>query len=450
MKLAANTLPLLKLYFQKTVLYIKALVQKTQLTIQKIASWLEQEKLNAQDEPFVADSKVAMLSKTTPFANAILYITAIFLIIALIWSYFAVINQQTVADGKVIPSTQIKIVQSLDGGILEALYVKEGDFVKKNQILAILDNTRYKSDYQQSYQKYLALLAMTTRLAAETDSKENIIFPAELQSHADLMQRENQEFIARKQALVAELTNLQHNYELANEQLAIQAPMVEKGIVPKIDYLRTQRDANEVKSRLLDKQDKFHEDAWNELNQRKTELAVVKESLASLSDKMNHTILHSPVEGIVKKIHIMTISGVVSPGMAIMDIVPMDDTLLVQAKVRPADIAFIHPGENATVKITAYDYSIYGNLKGKVEYISADTIDDENKNNKRSGADQNTPAYYLVNIRTTQNYLGSNKYKLPIIPGMIATVHIQTGEKTVLQYFLKPLIKAKEEALREK
>lgn len=405
----------------------------------------QQDLASHKDESYIADSKLALMTKTTPFAHIILYIIILLLIVLLIWAYFGKIDQITVASAKVVPSTQVKVIQSLDGGIIVKIFVKEGDMVKTEQPLVQLDETRYSSDYQSAYEKYLALSALVARLSAEAANQDEINFPEELKNYPEITQRQLNEFQTRRNALKSELDSLQHTYDISNQQLSILSEAVKTGIVTKLQYLQSQRETNEVKTRILQRQDDYKQDVWNQLNQNKAELAIVTKSLTSLRDKMQHTTIRSPVEGIVKKVNVTTVGGVILPGMTIMEIVPIEDTLLVEAQVSPKDIAFVRVGQPANVKFTAYDYSIYGELSGKVEYVSADSIEDT-----RATLMGKPNVYYAVNVRTGRNYLGSEKHKLPILPGMMGTVYIQTGQKTVLQYILKPLIKAKEEALRER
>lgn len=400
---------------------------------------------NREDELFASDIKSAFLNKSSPYAKGILYTVILFVLVFLVWAYFGSLEQVTVGEGKVIPSSQVKIIQSLDGGIVAAILVKEGDIVKKNQVLMRLDDTRYAADYRVGYAKYLALEAMIARLTAEAYGYPSIKFSAALQKNApELVVRETRLFETRKEALVNELTVLNRNQQLAAQVVEMHAPLVAKGVVSKIDYVHAQEHLNETQTVILEKKDKFREDAWTELNDKKAELASLEEQLKSLNDKIVHATLLSPVQGVIKKLNVVTVGGTITPGMNIMEVVPLEDTLLVEAKVDPRDIAFIHVGQHAVVRVSAYDYTIYGDLKGIVEYISPDAIDETKTNVKQIGN------YYLVNVRTQSNYLGNTQHKLPILPGMNATVQIITGSKTVLDYLLKPLIKAKEEALRER
>lgn len=401
--------------------------------------------VQSEDLDFIADSKTALLTKSTPIAGIILYSIITLLVVLLIWSYFATIEQLTIGQGKVIPSSEVKIIQSLDGGIIASIDINEGQLIKKNQKLIQFDDTRYKSDFEQAREKYYALQATIARLTAETQNLNEINFPEELKvEHQDLMATEIKLFQAKQKALQQELAVLQKNYDLSASMLKIYEPLLKKGVVPKIDYYKAQQSANEIQRTMLTLNDKYREDALTELGQRKADRAVITESMTSLKDKMQRTTIYSPVNGIVKKLYVHTIGAVIQTGQPILEIVPVEDSLLVQVKVKPADIAFINVGQEATVKITAYDYSIYGSLPGKVEYISADTIEE------KSNTPQEEMTYYYVNVRTNKSYLGSEQYKLPIMSGMKAMVYIKTGDKTVLEYLLKPLIKAKEESLRER
>ena len=254
-----------------------------------------------------------------------------------------------------------------------------------------------------------------------------------------LVSNEQELFNSRQKSLQEKLATLDRSYQLALKELRVIEPLVKKRLLSQIDLLKNQREVNKLKGALDAERNKFREKARTDLNEDLEERNRLIETLRSLKDRMQRTELNSPVHGIVKQIQINTIGGVIQPGMVIMEIVPIEDSLLIEAQVRPQDIAFIRPGQEATVKITAYDFTVYGSLEGKVTHISADsTLDKEGQ------------SYFEVWIRTKRNYLGSADKKLPIIPGMTAQIHIITGQKTVLNYLLKPLLKARHEALRER
>lgn len=420
--------------------------------IKQLKSWINEIRnrirrgyVSSRDEEYADDKRSALLGKATPLARMLLYVIGGFFVIILVWAYFASIEQNTIGDGKVIPSSQVKIIQSLDGGIISKIMVREGEIVNKDTVLMQLDKTRYQAEYDAGYAKYLTLLATLARLNAEANDDAAIRFPKELESYPDIIKRETKLFETRRASLRDEITLLQKNAEVSSKQLNMYAELLPKGYVSKLEYYRAQQALTEVKIKIIERRANYYEDVKTELTKTQGELETLREQIVSLKDKMQRTTLYSPVKGIVKNIDKVTVGGVVTPGEPIMSIVPLEDTLLIETRIQPSDIAFIKVGQSASVKITAYDFSIYGSLKGRVEYISADTIEE-----KQPSAAATQTEYYIVNVRTNKNYLGSEKNKHLIMPGMTATVHIETGRKTVLQYLLKPLIKAKEEALRER
>lgn len=402
----------------------------------------------SNEQDYVKNSKEALLNQKHPLANVILGTIILLLIIFLLWAYFATVEQVTVGKGRVVPSSKDKIIQSLDGGIVTEIYVREGEIVKQNQKLIRLDDTRYKSEYSAAYEKYLTLLAMVSRLKAEEQGLDKISFPEELANHPEMTQVENKLFEARKRGFDEEIASLQKSYQTALNQTHIYETLLPKGYVSKLEFLRSQQNANDFRTKMIEKENSFREDINQNLTKSQGELQTLEEQLASLKDKMLRTTLYSPVYGIVKKINIVTVGGVITPGLDIMEIVPLSDQLLIEAYVSPADIAFVRPGQEANVKLSAYDFSVYGSLVGKVEYVSASTVSEEKVSHETKPSE--AEEFYVVKVRVNKNYLGNEKHKLYILPGMIATVYIKTDKKTILQYLLKPLIKAKEEALRER
>ncbi|STX51034.1 HlyD family secretion protein [Legionella busanensis] len=340
----------------------------------KNSSKLKKGTLTEADEAFISDSKSALLNRSTPLAHGILITFIILFITLLIWAYFARIEEITTGEGKIIPFSQVKSIQSLDGGIVAQIMVKEGDLISQGKVLMLLDNTRFKADYSQAYEKYLALSAIVARFNAEVEDQKTIVFPKIIKNHPELMRRETNLFNERKKALLEQLQLLQHSHDLVNEEVKMYGPLLKKGYASKLEYLRSVRAADDFKIKMRTLKDKFREQALTDLNSHKAELAIVIEQLNSLKDKMVRTTIISPVKGIVKKLNVVTVGGVIKPGDVIMEIVPFEDYLLVQAKINPKDIGFVHIGQDATVKVTAYDYSIYGGLPGKVVYVSADAI----------------------------------------------------------------------------
>jgi adhesin transport system membrane fusion protein len=402
--------------------------------------------LRPEEEPFAADSKAAFLNKTTWLANSILYVVIALFVLGMIWAYFAKIDQSTNGQGVVISSSYEKVIQSLDGGIVKKIVVHEGETVQKNQPLLLLDDTRYAAQYQEGHTKYLSLLALVARLSAESQDQDVIHFPEELTEKPELTERETHLFQIRRDAYHNEVGALQNSYDLGLKQIAILQPLVKAGVVSQLEFLRTEQATSDAKSKLLEMRDRYHEQVMTDLNQHKGELAAAKQANLVLEDKMVDTTLTSPVHGIVKKIYISTVGGVIQSGSNIMEIVPLEDALLVQVHISPADIAFVHVGQPAVVKVMAYDYSIYGSLAGTVEYISPDIVQEE-----KPALQAKEPAgYYLVNVRINQNYIAYKGLHLPIIPGMTTSVQIKTGSRTVMEYILKPIMKAKMDALHER
>lgn len=396
------------------------------------------------------------------------------------WAAYFEIDEVARGDGKVIPSSQIQVIQNLEGGILEELLVKEGDIVEKDQILLRINDTRFSSPLRESQSQRGALQAKIARLTAEAEHKEFIILKEILDQDKEFWQSEKSLFLARQQGLQATVnileqqknqksqeirelkskqSQLEKSRNLVQQELKITRPLVKQGIMSEVELLRLERQANdiqgemettrlgipriesaleEVKRKIEESAANFRSLAQGELNENKAKLSGLSESNVALEDRVKRTAVRSQVRGTVKQIKVNTAGGVVQPGMDLLEIVPLEDNLLIEAKVRPSDIAFLHSGQSAMIKFTAYDFSIYGGLTAKLEHISADSITNE----------KGEP-FFLIRLRTDKNYLGNAKH-LPIIPGMITTVDILTGRKTILDFLMKPLNKIRERALRER
>lgn len=271
------------------------------------------------------------------------------------------------------------------------------------------------------------------------------MFPEEIKGSASIVRDETQAYNARQKTLQESVKALRRSLELAEGEVRLSAPMAHQGLVSEVEIMRLRRQANEFNLQITDRLNRFRSEANNELTRSESELAQALEVLKGREDVMNRTSITAPVRGTVNNIRVTTRGGVIQQGAEIMTLIPLEDRLLVEVKIKPADVAFIYPGLEATVKITAYDYSIYGGLSGKVEHISSDTLFDEEK--ARTGREN--PTYYKVYVRTDRASLDAHGRSFPIIPGMIASVDIKTGEKTVLAYLLKPVLKARE-AFRER
>jgi len=436
---------------------------------------------NADDANYMSSTHAVMIHTSPKGARAIVWVFLLFLIIAIAWAHFATLDEVTRGIGKVIPSSQVQVIQNLEGGIVSELMVREGQVVNKNDVLLRIDDTRFLSSLRENTQHYLSLKAKKSRLKAEA---EGALFepPADVvRQQPNLVKQERELYESRQKELEAtrailtqqitqrrqDITGLdaqlvQNNrgFGLLDKELSMTRPLVSQGAVSEVELLRLQRQASELqtqitstKTSILREQSKLEEAVQKleeaeinfknlarvELNEVDTELRRLSETSRALEDRVKRTAVTAPVRGTIKQLLVNTIGGVVQPGMDLVEIVPLEDNLLVEAKVRPSDIAFLRPGLHTIVKITAYDFSIYGGLDAKVEQISADTITDEEGD-----------SYYMVRVRTDKSHLETPKGPLPIIPGMLTEVDVLTGKKTVLEYLLKPILRARERAMRER
>nr|WP_256122531.1 HlyD family type I secretion periplasmic adaptor subunit [Enterobacter pasteurii] len=373
-------------------------------------------------------------------AKRIVFCIMGFLLLFALWASFFSIDEVTKGNGKVIPSSREQIIQSLDGGILQRINVKEGQIIQAGEIVAQLDSIRIASNFEEFEAKYHALLAQQARLSAEGNDSA-LAFSHELDDFPELIKAETRLYTSRKAQFSDAIKNIQDARKLISNELSIHSRLAQEGASSTVDVIRLKRQLVDLNMKEEELRGNYHLRSREELSKVTAEIASLKHALRGRSDLVEKSTLRSPVRGIVKDIQINTIGGVISPNGILMHIVPLDDTLLIEAQILPRDIAFIHPGQKAKVKITAYDYAIYGSLDGEVVTISPDTIKDERKPDL---------VYYRVLIRTdTDHLLNKHKHKLYISPGMVATVEIVTGSKTVANYLIKPFNKVNE-ALRER
>lgn len=400
--------------------------------------------LSSKDLAYTQDVYQALVTENQHIVAWILAIICALLGSLLAWASLTTVEEITVGEGRVIPAGREQVIQSLEGGIISELYVREGAIVAAGEKLVRIDPTKARSSMMEGVSKSLALKATAARLRAESTGGR-LVFPVDVLLNKALVQSETQTYNARSGAVDASVAGLRRSKELANKELQMLEPLAARGLVAETEVLRLRRSINEVDLQIIDKQTKLRADAASELVKVESELAQISENLTAREDVLRRTELVAPVRGTVKSLKFNTVGGVVQAAQDIMEIVPLEDRLLVEAKVRPADVAFLRPGLEATVKISAYDYAVYGGLKGKVELISPDTVKDEPKR----GQGQADESFYKVQIRTDTATLTNQGKPLPIIPGMTAVVEIKTGEKSVLSYLLKPVNKARE-ALRER
>lgn len=396
------------------------------------------------DLRFMRDLQEALIEQKTPYSMIMLYMIAAVLVIAIVWANVARVEEITLGEGVIIPASREQVIQSLEGGLLEELNVREGDTVEKGQVLLKIDPTRAGAVYREGMSKVLGLRGSIARLRAEAYDTP-LAFPADVQSVPSIVRDETQAYNARRQTLSESVKTLQRSLDLAENEINLSTPLMLKGLMSEVELLRMKRQANEFRLQIVERQNKFRAEANAELTRMETELAQAVESVTARADVMNRTTIVAPVRGTVNNIKVTTVGGVIQQGGEIMTITPLEDQLLVEAKIKPSDVAFLRPGLPATVKITAYDYAIYGGLQGTLEHISSGTLKDEEK--ARTGRGDST--YYRVFVRTDKAALMAKDRVFPIIPGMIATVEIKTGEKTILDYVLKPVLKARE-AFRER
>nr|WP_197979617.1 HlyD family type I secretion periplasmic adaptor subunit [Pseudomonas sp. CFBP 13602] len=405
-----------------------------------------------------------------------------FFVFLLTWAHFAVIDEVTKGDGKAIPSSRIQKIQNLEGGIVAQIYVREGQIVEAGAPLIRLDDTRFASNVGETEADRVAMELRVERLSAEVENRPLNITAQARKSVPNQAANEESLYMSRRQQLADEIGGLQQqlvqrqqelrefsskaeqyrsSLNLLRQEISMSEPLVARGAISPVEVLRLRRSEvetrgmldgttlavpraqaaiGEVQRKIDETRGKFRSEALTQLNEARTDLAKTQATAKGLEDRVSRTMVTSPVRGIVKQVLVNTVGGVIQPGSDMAEIVPLDDSLLVEARIRPQDIAFLHPGQKAMIKFTAYDYTIYGGLEGTLEQIGADTVQDEEKKN----------TFYLIKLRTNKSHLGSDEKPLLIIPGMVASVDIITGKKSVLSYLLKPIIKSRAEALHER
>lgn len=375
-----------------------------------------------------------------PSVSKFIWMICIGLLVLLAWAWFFELEEVSTGTGKVIPSSKEQSIQSLEGGILTKLYVSEGEIVKQGQILAQLDPTRFASNVGESESLLIASKATAARLRAEVNSTP-LVFSEDVLKIPKLVSEETALYQSRRSNLNDSISGLSQALVLVEQELAMTEPLVAKGAASEVEVLRLKREANDLRNQMNDIRNQYYVKAREELAKANIDIETQAQVIKGKTDTLQRTVFKSPVRGIVKEIDVMTIGGVIPQNGKLMTIVPLDEQLLIEARISPRDIAFIRPDQEALVKVTAYDYSIYGGLHGKVTVISPDTLRDEVKQDQ---------FYYRAYIRTDSDKLINKQGKqFNITPGMVAVVDIKTGHKTVLDYLIKPFNKAKE-ALRER
>ncbi|MEA1918127.1 MAG: HlyD family type I secretion periplasmic adaptor subunit [Campylobacterota bacterium] len=429
---------------------------------------------NETDYEFMGSLSAAILARAPSRVNKILMFWFGTVIVFILWASFASIDEVVRGDGKVIPYSENQLVSNLEGGIVDAILVNPGDRVTAGQVIMKISNSETRSSYESNEYKIYELRAKRARLYAEATGKpfryirtkdsefkkiqdmEKSLYDSnknEERAKSDVLlsqiEQRKEEMAETKQRII----HLKKSLSLSKEEVAMIEPMVKEGIKSRVEFLQLKRALNDVEQQLSSAQSElpkqraaireyqqkkiesslmFSNEAKEKLNEASAELDRIQASKKSLHDQVDRSVVRSPVDGVVQDLLVNTIGGVVKPGQELIEIVPTDDVLVLEVKIKPSDIAFIHPGAIAMVKFTAYDYSIHGGLEGKVFEISPNTIKDEDGN-----------VFYEIKIKTNKNYLGSAEHPLHIIPGMVVSVDIVTGDKTIMEYILKPILKSK-------
>jgi len=375
-------------------------------------------------------------------SSAVIWISLLALVCFLVWASQAELEQITRAPGQIIASGRTQVIQASDGGVLQALLVKEGDTVERDQVLALLDRQKLHAAYQETRSRELALRATVARLNAEIVGNEPA-FPTDTEGYPQFRANQLALLQKRRASINEETASLRKLLELAQRELAMTAPLVSTGDVSQADVLKLERQVADLQAQITNRQNKYMQDTQADLSRAEEELAGVQQMLAQRADLLSRTELRAPMRGVVKNIRMTTIGGTLKPTEELMQIVPIENELLVEARIRPTDIAFIHTGQTASVKIDAYDYTLYGWLEGKVSYLSPDTLTEDLK--------QGEQAYYRLQVRADDKRFARNtKQAIQLQPGMTVTVEIKTGKNTVLRYLAKPIVKTMREAMVEK
>ena len=380
-------------------------------------------------------------------SKALIWSTGLTLVLALLWASQFELDEITRGQGKVIPTSREQVIQSLDSGVLSEMFVREGSVVEKNQVLLRIDDARSGAVYREAQEKYLSLSALAARLKAEAYGTD-LVFPPELKANPALMQQELQAFNARKRSLTQSLQALDTSLAAVTRELTITEPMVRQGVMSEVELLRLKRQQSDLMGQRAERQNRYLTDANNELTRVSSELSQTKESASAREDAFRRTTIRSPMKGIVKNVQITTVGGVVQAGQPILEIVPTEDEMLVEAYVKPSEVAFLKVGQSAVVKLTAYDFNKYGGLDGVLEHLSPDTLRDE-RQKKPGNPVELEEGLYRILVRVKESPELRNGLQLTPSPGMTASVEIQTGKKTVLEYIFRPLQNVSQ-ALRER
>ncbi len=394
------------------------------------------------DDAFMTGVRAAQITEASPHISLILYLMAAIVASAIAWATLARVDEVTKADARVVPEGHEQVIASLEGGILRELFVHEGEQVAAGQDLAELDPTRFKAQQAEGETKRVALKAQIARLTAESTGRA-LVFPPEVLAIRQVADSEQDSYAARRHALDDAVSSNQRGIDMLRRELVMSEAMSAKGLLSEVEVLHLRRQINEMALQSSDRVNRFRQDAATELAKLQTDLAQLEEQQAGRQDVLARTVIKSPVHGLVKNIRSNTLGGVVGPGAPIMEIVPLGEHTLIEARVKPGEIGFLQVGQVAKVKLTAYDSTIYGALDGRIDSISPDAIGDPDRGGTAD------PTYYRVMLRVDANTLHEKGKSLPVLPGMTGSAEVRIGERSVLNFLLRPMLKSKE-AFRER
>jgi len=397
--------------------------------------------LTKEEGLFVSAIHAAQIDEPLPRATWALYLMCIVLVVAVTWSALAKVDEITRSDGRIVPDGREQVIASLDAGILRELKVREGQEVQAGEDLATLDPTRVEAQQAEGQVKLLALKAATARLNAEANGRTAIQWPEDVDPKSRYAQAESESFDARRRVVDEAVAAINRSLGLISKELKLAQDMSRSGLMSDVEVMRLNRQVNEMQQQRTERLARYRQEASQDLVRVQNELAQMDEQMVVRQDALTRTVLKSPVRGVVKAVKISTIGGVVGSGSPILEIAPIGPLVLVQAKIKPKDIGFIRLGQTAEVKLAGYDFNTYGGLEGKVTYISPDAVS--------ADSDKSGEGHYRVIVTADRNNLKYKGEKLPVIPGMTAVVEIKTGERSVLSYLLRPMMKS-QEALRER
>ena len=401
-------------------------------------------RLSASDLEYMQNVSEALQAQSTPTSSAVLYLVIIMTVLGITWAATSKVDEVTQCDARVITSNRDQVVNSMEGGLLAAMLVTEGEAVHKGQAIVQLEPTRFETQYQEGRSKQVALQGALARARAEALGLA-LVFPASVAANKDIVANETRNYESKKKLKDESVVALRRSVEMINNEIQISQKLSEQGLFSIVELSRLRRQENDLNQQITERLNKFRADANAEVVRLETELAQLKPNLSAKLDTFERTTLRAPVNGIVKNIRMTTLGMAVPASAPILDIVPVDAKLLLDARLDPKDISYIKIGLPVTIKLAAYDTSIYGELKGAVVLISPDTFRGEDAKN----AEGQPNSYYRVLIESEIDKNDPRQKKMVIIPGMTATAQIKTGDKTIMQYIMKPMSKAKE-AFRER